>query len=108
MPAHMKERAGEIYYRVRMTVEKFSIGQVTDEDFRIELADGADIFDMDHGHLIVNRTSRLTEIGDLVAELKSSQRSWWGWIAVVAAAVIAVMGIWWWRRRASARRVTSG
>ena len=97
----VKERAGEIYLRVKMTVEKFAIGKVTDDDFRVELIDGADVIDADHGHLIVNPTSRLAEIGDLVAEINSSRRSWWAWIGLVAS-VIAVVGgwwWWWWRRR---------
>lgn len=103
-PITAKDRAGEIYYRVEIQVEKFSIGEVTDDDFQVNLAKGADVIDADLGHLIVNPASRSAEIGDLLAEINASRRSWWSWLGPVALvlATITVFWWWWWWKRSGA------
>jgi hypothetical protein len=97
---------GDVYYRVKLTLEKFTIGAVSDNDFNIVLDDGAMIQDMDSRQMLVNPTNRLAEVATLVAEVESKKRHWWWQVGGVIAAFAFVIWRWKTNRRKAEENVS--
>lgn len=97
-PSSAKDRAGEVYYRMKLTVDQIEIGKVTDDDFKVDLIAGAPVFDTDTGRMIENRASHLTEVGAIVAEMNSSYRPWWHWAGIAVVCILLITAIWFWKR----------
>jgi hypothetical protein len=97
VPVHLKERAGEVFYRVSLTIEKLSLDEVTDDDFKVPVAAGAPIHDADSGQLLVNPAKRLAEVASLVADVEA-KRLRWRWLITGIVVVLVFIG-WCWKVR---------
>jgi hypothetical protein len=98
-PAHAKAHAGEVFYRVTLTINDITFDEVTDDDFKVPVAAGAPIHDLDSGQLLVNPTKRLAEVASLAAEVEAKRLRWVWWLVTGVVFVLALIGGYWKTRR---------